>query len=125
MSRLSDPEKSYEAGVVPERTLRRAPPKIIRNRRKNPVHPDEIKRLLYERSRNLPPVKTTSKGWLLLYWDKDAEHVTSRTHLVYVKDPDGTTRPATYNDAVRIRDLEMDLYEYEKCWLIMKTAEDT
>lgn len=122
MSRLNDPETFFTA---PERVLKRAPAKIIKNRRKSPLHPDEIRRLIYERSKEAAPVTTPYKGWIIKYWDSfEPGPPKSRTTIVYVKDPDGTTRPATYNDVIAIRDMEMELYGYARCWLRMKTGDD-
>lgn len=45
--------------------------KIIRNRKKNPLHPEEIERQLRERASQLLSAKPTPKEWLLILWIDD------------------------------------------------------
>lgn len=120
MSRLVDAEEFYRVPVPVLRNVLTG--KILRSHRRVPLHPDEIARRIYERSTLLKPVNV-HKGWLLIFWDADGQKTFQ--DVVYVKDADGTRRPAAYADACEIRDDAMADFGYEKCWLIMKTAEDT
>jgi len=107
MSKLFSPDE-------PEHVRRAFRGPVLRRNRKRPLHPEEVHARLRERSvAEMPKVGWHWPfGWLLVLWN-----------------PDGTkrfldiSRNATYEDAVRERDQELEFGDYEGATLIRKTYE--
>lgn len=116
MSRLNAPPPD------PARTRGKGFGPILRHRKKRPLHPYTIRDLIYERSK-LDRVEHVYEGWLLIFYESDG--VKHFVDVNFIKEPDGTRRPATYADVVAIRDADMAKFSYESCWLIMKSVADS
>lgn len=107
MSRLNAPPPD------PVRTPTRHE-KIIRNRKKRPLHPYTIRDMIYARSQQ-DHVEQVHEGFQLVLYEPDG--VKHYMDVIYIKEPDGSRRPATYADVCAIRDAEMKEFGYEKCWI--------
>lgn len=85
----------------------------LQSRRKKPLHPDAIEDLLRQKAHTSLPGSGWSwpYGWLLILWD-----LTGTKHYYDLPPAMG------YSDAAAERDKEMATGDYEKAWLIQKTA---
>lgn len=76
------------------------------------MHPEMVKDLLRERAASAP-VPSMRFGWLIILWDKKGQRYIRHTH------PSGG-----YEDAVRIRDDELETGGYQRAWIAMKTKQE-
>lgn len=106
MSKLFSPDDTFSPKV---RSLHDA--QIIRHRRKNPLHPEEIQRRLRARAADSFP-KPEEREWLLILWRPDGTK--------HFSDLEGS-----YQQACSGRDDIMQSGEYDKAWLILKTPSNT
>lgn len=111
MSRLSDPD-DVRASL---RKVAASP--VIKNRKRKPLHPEEIARRLTEKAKAASesyPVEGWQwrYGWLLILWDYDGNK-----HIEHLK-PE-----VSYADALEIGEEREASGDYEKAWLIRKTGE--
>jgi hypothetical protein len=104
MSKLSSPDDILIPNEPPRHEAR-----ILRHRKKRPLHPDTIQDMLRERadarsgSDLLRPTE-----WLLILWREDESKRFSDLH-------------GSYKDVCKQRDDIMESGEYDKAWLILKT----
>lgn len=85
--------------------------RVIRNRKKNPLHPSTIQDLLEEKASNVIPItQETFHSWLLILWSKTGKQY---SHL-----------QGPYDLVKKQRNDIMESGEYDQSWLIAKTARD-
>lgn len=112
MSRLNAPP--------PDPVRTRGPrERIIKHRKKRPLHPYTIRDLIFQRSQE-DHVAHVGEGFHLVFYETDegdGKSVKHHVDVIFIKAPDGSRRPATYADAIAIRDAEMTKFGYEKCWI--------
>lgn len=84
---------------------------VLRRRRKKPLHPETIHDLIRAKVKaELPPTGWSwPHGWLIILWETSGKK--------HYRDLPANM---TYMNAVKERDEEMEMGEYEKAWLIKK-----
>jgi hypothetical protein len=118
---LPDEEKQAALDEALRQHLDRALTRIVNPNRKHALHPQTVQDLLIEKARRRKPVHP-QYGWNLTFMDKSG----LRTSLDVIKVPDehGGRRHANITDVKTVRDQMMKMFDYEWCWLRMRTTQD-